>query len=114
MMLLIFHYTYVDTGTNLADIISDQLLDGATKYSSPDYNITFNGSELYTGNSTVLLPEDIYHINFAGILYKYSPTPQSILLPDEIIKRKDFNIHNITIDKEELLPEPLYFFAEIF
>ena len=60
IVLLIFHFAYINTGTILADIISDQLLDGATKYRSADFNMTFNGSELYMANDTVLLPEDIY------------------------------------------------------
>ena len=108
MILLIFHIIYVDTSHFLAEILSDQLLDGATAYTSSNFNITFGNGDDYRLGETVLLPEDIYSIEFGGISYSYSMISQSVTMDKEIFARKNFTVHNIVIEKDDLLPQPLF------
>ncbi|CAG9312170.1 unnamed protein product [Blepharisma stoltei] len=107
-LFLIFHCLYINNGEALADAFSSQLLSGCGIYQSPELNLTLPLEDecLYINNSTVLLPEDIYHISVNSLTYEFSMMTESLYFPEELVKRKNFTVHNITAN--ELVSDSLW------
>ncbi|CAG9331609.1 unnamed protein product [Blepharisma stoltei] len=102
--LITFHSLYVNDGTILAKAISHQLLSDCPSYTSPEFNLSLPISSHCSTNITqTIFPEDIFLINISSYSYEFSTQRQSIFLNKEVRERKGFQVHNITIEREDLI-----------
>lgn len=108
LFLVTLHLSFIDSYETFADTYSRQILNDKSEYTSMEFNLTLPGDEgIYAGNRTIL-PEDIYNITLDGTDYEFSFTYHSLLLPDEVIRRKEFGYHKLEIDSSDIMPGLLY------
>lgn len=106
--LVILHLSFINSYETFAESYSRQVLSNESEYQSSDFNLTIPGDKgIYTGNRTIL-PEDIYNITLDYTDYEFSFTYHSLLLPDQVLARKEFTFHKIEIDTDEIMPGLLY------